>query len=87
MRNRVPTFDFEQLIQQDQQTKQWLKCLWVKGLAVVRSAPCKEDQLARSADRVSTMDSFTTIYGSKFTVKSKFDANNVAYTTRALPTF
>ncbi|XP_038052337.1 gamma-butyrobetaine dioxygenase-like [Patiria miniata] len=82
LNGRIPTFDFQRLLEEDKELYNWLDVLNVKGLALVNGAPIRQGALEELAEKVAYTK--TTIYGKTFQVFSKQEASNLAYTPKAL---
>ncbi|XP_059468794.1 gamma-butyrobetaine dioxygenase-like isoform X2 [Neocloeon triangulifer] len=76
-------FSFEGVMSDDGQLLQWMLELERFGVAVLEGAGCDDERTVRKlADRVAFIR--RTHYGEEFSVKSKMEPSNVAYTGQAL---
>lgn len=75
---RVPTADFQKVLQDDSAALAWLLALRRVGLVLLQGAPAQPGQVAQLAERVGYLR--LTFYGHTFKVQDKPMANNVAYT-------
>ncbi|XP_071809548.1 gamma-butyrobetaine dioxygenase-like [Asterias amurensis] len=82
LNGNIPTFKFEELMNEDEELYNWLNVLNTKGLAVVSGAPTETGVVQSLAERVAFVK--TTTYGDTFQVFSKHEASNLAYTPKSL---
>ena len=61
LNGNIPTFKFEELMNEDEELYNWLNVLNTKGLAVVSGAPTETGVVQSLAERVAFVK--TTIYG------------------------
>ncbi|XP_022082950.1 gamma-butyrobetaine dioxygenase-like [Acanthaster planci] len=83
LNGKIPTFDFQKLLQDDRELYNWLHVLNTKGLAVVNGAPTKEGSMRQLADRIAYLK--PTLYGDLWQVQSRPNPSRVVYTPGALP--
>jgi gamma-butyrobetaine dioxygenase len=75
-------FDFTKIMESDHELHDWLKCLSVNGVAIIKNTPQTEKEARKIADRVGFIR--RTHYGEEFMVKAKEDTSNVAYLSAPL---
>ncbi|RDD36325.1 Gamma-butyrobetaine dioxygenase [Trichoplax sp. H2] len=78
----IPTTDFNEILHDDLALYKWLKNLAKVGLTLVKNVPEEVGQVERLADRIAYLR--VTNYGRTFTVKSKLDPSNLAFTDKGL---
>ncbi|CRK97926.1 CLUMA_CG011299, isoform A [Clunio marinus] len=78
----LQNFDFMKIIETDHELYDWLNCLAIHGVAIIKNTPQTENEIRRIAERVGFIR--RTHYGEDFTVKAKEGASNVAYLTAPL---
>ncbi|XP_002736971.1 gamma-butyrobetaine dioxygenase-like [Saccoglossus kowalevskii] len=82
MVNTIPTYDFEGILNNEAELYKWLDSLNASGLALIKNVPQETGQIKRVAKRVSFLK--PTNYGVCFSVKSKMNPSNTAYTAAGL---
>ncbi|XP_077979287.1 gamma-butyrobetaine dioxygenase-like [Glandiceps talaboti] len=75
---KIPTFDFNEIMQDDKKLLHYLEELRDVGLVIAKNAPAETGNVAKFANRISFMK--LTSYGITHTVKSKVDPVSLAYT-------
>lgn len=75
-------FDFTKIIDDDRELHDWLSCLSINGIAIIKNTPQTELEARRVADRVGFIR--RTHYGEEFMVKAKEGTSNVAYLSAPL---
>ncbi|XP_022082653.1 gamma-butyrobetaine dioxygenase-like [Acanthaster planci] len=83
LNGRIPTFDFQKLLQDDLELYNWLDVLNTKGLAVVKGAPAKKGTMLQLAEKVAYMKK--TSYGDTCHIFSTPTAERLMYSHQALP--
>lgn len=76
-------FKFDDVINNDNELKNWLESLAVYGFAIIQESPLQQDVVRRLAERVGFIRKTT--YGEEFIVQSKPGAKNYAYLSHPLP--
>ncbi|XP_066439319.1 gamma-butyrobetaine dioxygenase [Eleutherodactylus coqui] len=79
---KIPTMSYEDVLNCDQTTFQWLCTLRKVGIVLLEGAPVKRGELITLGKRIGYMRH--TFYGYTWQVQDKIDANNVAYTSGKL---
>jgi gamma-butyrobetaine dioxygenase len=74
----IPRAEFLSIMTSDESLRSWIESFHRFGLSVISNAPRKSGQLERFASRVAFLRE--TVYGSRFLVQQKADANNLAFT-------
>ncbi|XP_063599129.1 gamma-butyrobetaine dioxygenase-like [Penaeus indicus] len=82
MSQRIPRASFDELMEDDAALLKLLENMEVLGFTVVSGARQEEGELQRLSERVSYL--VPSHYGTTFTVKSKADPSNPAYTGKYL---
>lgn len=82
MAQRIPRASFDELMENDAALLKLLECMEVLGFTVVSGARHEEGELHRLSERVSYL--VPSHYGTTFTVKSKVEPSNPAYTGKYL---
>ena len=85
MKKNLPFVEWEDLMSSDEALLTYLENLFVYGLSILRNAPRESGVLNQLPQRASLGYLKKTHYGEVFTVKSKPQPNNLAYTAEALP--
>lgn len=75
-------FDFTKVIASDLELHDWLNCLAMNGVAIIKNTPRTEAEARKIADRVGFIR--RTHYGEEFMVKAKEGTSNVAYLSAPL---
>lgn len=75
-------FDFEKIIESDQELHDWLSCLSIHGVTIIKNTPQTELEARKIADRVGFIR--RTHYGEEFMVRAKEGTSNVAYLSAPL---
>lgn len=75
-------FDFTKIIENDHELHDWLNCLAIYGVAIIKNTPQTEGEARKIADRVGFIRK--THYGEEFMVKAKEGTSNVAYLSAPL---
>lgn len=75
-------FDFAKIIESDDELHDWLNCLTINGIAIIKDTPATEGEARKIADRVGFIR--RTHYGEEFMVKAKEGTSNVAYLSAPL---
>lgn len=70
-------FDYREIIESDLALYNWLRCMSINGIAIIKNTPQEEKSTRNIADRVGFIRK--THYGEEFEVKAKDDTANVAY--------
>ncbi|CAO1377029.1 unnamed protein product [Diamesa hyperborea] len=79
----LKTFEFKDVIDNDEVLLKWLEALSVNGVAILKNTPSTEQEVKRLGERVRFVKK--THYGDDFVVQAKSDSSTFAYTTAALP--
>ncbi|CAH1797488.1 unnamed protein product, partial [Owenia fusiformis] len=77
-KDQLPNIDFGKVLTDDKELYEWMRKLEIYGLVLLKNAPRETGQLKELSKRVAFLKK--THYGETFTVKSKRDPNNLAYT-------
>eukprot|EP00057_Strongylocentrotus_purpuratus_P030705 XP_782480.1 PREDICTED: gamma-butyrobetaine dioxygenase [Strongylocentrotus purpuratus] len=80
--DKIPSFDYKDIINEDQALYSWMESLVGRGLVIVRNAPHDEMNVQNICDRVG-YERFT-CYGSDFRVENIFESSSLGFTTAAL---
>ncbi|XP_070534063.1 gamma-butyrobetaine dioxygenase-like [Ptychodera flava] len=78
----IPSFQFENVLLNDWELLRCLETLRDVGLMLIKKVPEKTGQVRKLAERIARLR--YTSYGEEFTVKSKFEPSNLAYTGHKL---
>lgn len=82
MKDNIPTFQFDDILQSHQTMYDWLQALMTHGLALIKSAPQEPNTIDRLGKRVFFLKQ--THYGKVSRVVNQADHTNIGFTTRAL---
>ncbi|NHN90052.1 TauD/TfdA family dioxygenase [Acetobacter conturbans] len=81
--NKLRTFDYEHVMENNNELLAWLIALRASGLTLMKNVPTKADSLLGPANRISHIRE--TNFGRVFDVKSKPTPDSAAYTSVNLP--
>ncbi|CAO1411489.1 unnamed protein product [Diamesa hyperborea] len=78
----IKSFDFQKIIDSDDELRDWLEALTVNGIAFIKNTPETEEEARRIVNRVGFIKK--THYGEEFIVKAKPGTSNVAFLSAPL---
>lgn len=82
MQHKLPRISFPEVLRDDHSLLTFLESLEVSGVVVLTDVPCERDQIHNLAKRIGYLK--PTHYGETFSVHSRADPNNLAYTGDSL---
>lgn len=78
----LKSFEFKDVIDNDNVLMEWLETLAVSGIAMLKNTPSTENEVRRLGERVRFVKK--THFGDDFVIKAKPTTSTFAYTTAAL---
>ncbi|XP_033125945.1 gamma-butyrobetaine dioxygenase-like [Anneissia japonica] len=82
LQGAIPTFQFSDVMTNDDALLGWLTVLHTKGVAILQNADTAPTEVKKIGDRVAYLRK--TYYGETLQVMSKHDPNNIAFTDTAI---